>query len=812
MEDLLAQLRTLHYKKLQKYCRSGTPDVPFDGLNFTSAQWASCFAEGPGCKAAILAKIALVALGPAPCSAPQPLAAPLSSKQLDALANAAVDRVGLFRKLHHLGATSLQFLAEKCGEAGIQEYAAVLHLRMKEPQLLALMMAIQRNTRREFPKHGCLFFNLKVCSKTDPTHIANCHHCICCGEIHGIRSVLLHTNESGVCPEWMEMQGQFQKLVGCFPGVDAEKLAQLLIGTVEVVSFVDQAKRSRLEREGARVCAQIAAPVPCNTERAVEVVPDAVVAERADLSEEALDAYKEIFHSNCRASHQRACGGTQSFTNAHRLVWFPQVPLPTQPLLIWCECECCRIGDDSHRNHVYAGCFFRCATNTLTDISHDVNAAVKVCHSSSRSEGMKREIRALTKLGVELLLYGSEFTLAGCTFDFIATRRHDDDIASHLQANQDLVFSDRCVVARKVLAAVVRAHKSGLTHGAIRPQNVAITTGRAFAADEAADPFEAWDVHLINLECAHAEDERRTSHPIDDELAVGWYTPMQRCSSCAKPCDDVFALALTLYEIFAYRPPHDKWKRHTTEPLLLLDGFIAAMGSHAHDTDEAYVVWRDNSVTLAITEDVKPVVEISQQGIDFFMRMLEARGSSNYKSLQPAHREVNVLAASLVRQLLTMGLTRSDHSPLKSIAGAYPHLLAIDPHRVACMMLHLVHQASHGQSPHMSIVDAIGRGSYCYFKGMDPDLVGAINATKDNGFAALDLNIPLRFRDAINVLRNLVAHPVFGVGVAVGSCMKYCPLPFEELQHQLMIHGAVFNLNTSTFDFPHSSRVEVEGD
>lgn len=55
-DEILSDLAGLRYNELQRFCNCG-PDAPFSYLCVTRDEWASSFAEGTGCKGAMLRKI-----------------------------------------------------------------------------------------------------------------------------------------------------------------------------------------------------------------------------------------------------------------------------------------------------------------------------------------------------------------------------------------------------------------------------------------------------------------------------------------------------------------------------------------------------------------------------------------------------------------------------------------------------------------------------------------------------------------------------------------------------------------------------------
>jgi len=121
--------------------------------------------------------------------------------------------------------------------------------------------------------------------------------------------------------------------------------------------------------------------------------------------------------------------------------------------------------------------------------------------------------------------------------------------------NHDSVPSlvNAIVIAHETAEALHALHLSGLTHGAVNPENIALTT---------TEPSVV--IKLQNLDLAGVCSRSIVSEKMLDGPGLNslrYFSPEQASGDAAGPQSDVYSLGVVLYEMLAGKPPFDGWVR-----------------------------------------------------------------------------------------------------------------------------------------------------------------------------------------------------------------------------------------------------------
>jgi serine/threonine protein kinase/tetratricopeptide (TPR) repeat protein len=186
------------------------------------------------------------------------------------------------------------------------------------------------------------------------------------------------------------------------------------------------------------------------------------------------------------------------------------------------------------------------------DLKHDRPVALKVVHQeiaqSLGRERFTREIRLAAKLQHPHILsvFDSGETASGQLW-FTMPYVEGESLRDRLAREHQLPIEDALGIAREVARALDYAHRHGVVHRDVKPENILLTDGQALVAD-------------FGIARALGGGDAEIAHGLTDSgMAVGtprYMSPEQ--ASGERTIDartDVYSLGAVLYEMLAGEPP-----------------------------------------------------------------------------------------------------------------------------------------------------------------------------------------------------------------------------------------------------------------
>jgi hypothetical protein len=710
-------------------------------------------------------------------------------------------------------------------------------------------------------KHfDCLFFNSgRTCTNTAHNHLEY-HRCMLCSGRHPLHCTALEDlsgAEREPCRVWKLAAQAFSAFCTRFfaPLTDRRSVARVLLGDEDAFTFYDMGlyKSKLAELDGAS-----SAPptrVPAAGERGPEatrpapVSPpmsrqptiadhddgDAAATEGPDDARdvEAADdeAYYELADSVAETDIQLF--DTTPFTmlynrlhkpptvencvGRHSFCWYPSRPAVRHPFLLWCDAACCRMGTGGTNQTVQKAEYFPIPQPANPDdsrveavVKRFTNQVTQIVNGKARDKGFTNEVSAFSNL------YQREYLLSNEAYSFddtapialIATRRHTWDLAKELEADKTIALAladdkdeariravelRRLVRVRQLLLEVSTMHES-LLHGDIKPMNIVLAK---------AVGNEPERMLLIDFEFARSVDAAATNGGMSvSGHTPFWASPSQTVASLPKSrADDLFALALVLYEIMAAPITKEEAERPLSFP----------------DEPHAPLFWQHL------------VEELPQRPLKLAHFLTRLKLAENIEQLSwefcapPIPKRCHALVEPLVAKLLTAwadGKTKEHRrdledrratgsQPLPRVAGdrfAFRKELLTAEAGSLCLMLLRLQQQLHnaeGHAAHMKLNAMLRTSKHAYFRNLPRALVTMIGECKKS-FAVsrcsardeekilsadaatfFDPTAELRLFYALTELRNTIAHALLSPADCMGAVMWQCPLIIVHLQAHL---------------------------
>jgi serine/threonine protein kinase len=184
--------------------------------------------------------------------------------------------------------------------------------------------------------------------------------------------------------------------------------------------------------------------------------------------------------------------------------------------------------------------------------------AVKVLHAAYTRHAevvarFRSEARAATRIGHPNIIdvFDSGTTVDGAVY-FVMEFLDGRDLAEAIRVAGTLPAERAIAIAREICQALAAAHKAGIVHRDMKPENV-------FLVDKEGkrDLVKVLDFGIAKTLEGVSERAGRLTHP---GLAMGTPEYMAPEQAAGQPADaraDVYAVGAILYEMLSGRPPHE---------------------------------------------------------------------------------------------------------------------------------------------------------------------------------------------------------------------------------------------------------------
>ncbi|MEE8477419.1 MAG: serine/threonine-protein kinase, partial [Gemmatimonadales bacterium] len=182
------------------------------------------------------------------------------------------------------------------------------------------------------------------------------------------------------------------------------------------------------------------------------------------------------------------------------------------------------------------------------DLKHDRQVAIKVLKSelatSLGPERFQREIQVAAGLSHPNILPLYDSGEVNGLFYYVMPYIEGESLADRLERDTQLPIAEAVDITRQVAAALAAAHRQGVVHRDIKPDNILLDQGRALVAD---------------FGIAHAIDAAGGEKLTQTGIAVGTPTYMSPEQSAGeRRLDgraDIYSLGCVLYEMLIGEPP-----------------------------------------------------------------------------------------------------------------------------------------------------------------------------------------------------------------------------------------------------------------
>ena len=196
------------------------------------------------------------------------------------------------------------------------------------------------------------------------------------------------------------------------------------------------------------------------------------------------------------------------------------------------------------------------------DTKHERHVALKMLHpelgAAIGRERLAREIRIIARLQHPHILPLHDSGEWADTLYYVMPFVEGESLRARLARDRQLALDDALVVGREMADALDHAHRHGIVHGDVKPENILLADGHAILAD-----FGVARVTSSALLPADASLEPSSGTPA--------YASPERMSGSGQlePASDLFSLGCVLYEMLAGRPPWlTRRRRGATAPAL----------------------------------------------------------------------------------------------------------------------------------------------------------------------------------------------------------------------------------------------------
>ena len=203
------------------------------------------------------------------------------------------------------------------------------------------------------------------------------------------------------------------------------------------------------------------------------------------------------------------------------------------------------------------------------DRKHDRAVALKVMHPELSavmgSERFLREIRIVANLSHPHVLALYDSGQADEFLYYVMPLVKGESLRARLNRERTLSFEDATSIANDVADALSFAHRQGVVHRDVKPENILLTEGHALVADFG-----------IAKAVSTATDEplTRTGFPLG---TPGYMSPEQAAAGGDLDArTDIYSLGCVIYEMLVGSPP----SRWVTEPEVRAGRFLKAPQTH----------------------------------------------------------------------------------------------------------------------------------------------------------------------------------------------------------------------------------------
>ncbi|HWE42950.1 MAG TPA: protein kinase, partial [Gemmatimonadaceae bacterium] len=181
------------------------------------------------------------------------------------------------------------------------------------------------------------------------------------------------------------------------------------------------------------------------------------------------------------------------------------------------------------------------------DTKHDRPVALKILHpglgAAIGRDRLAREIGITARLQHPHILPLHDSGEWGDTLFYVMPYVDGESLRARLAAGAPLAIPDALGIAREVASALDHAHRRGVVHGDVKPENILIADGHAILADFGI--ARVMSAALANSESAAAPSG-----------TAPYAAPEQDDGTTSiSPCADVFSLGCVVFEMLAGRPP-----------------------------------------------------------------------------------------------------------------------------------------------------------------------------------------------------------------------------------------------------------------
>ncbi|GAC1649627.1 MAG: hypothetical protein NVS4B3_06990 [Gemmatimonadaceae bacterium] len=199
------------------------------------------------------------------------------------------------------------------------------------------------------------------------------------------------------------------------------------------------------------------------------------------------------------------------------------------------------------------------------DLRHDREVAIKVLDVDPSSDvgelRFLREIRVLAGLQHPNILPLHDSGFVGALLYYVTPYLGGESLRGKMTRERQLAVSDAVRIAREVADGLHSAHKHGVIHRDIKPDNILLSEGHAVVADFGI-------ARIIALDPGHAARLTRTG--MGGPGTPAYMSPEQLLGEGDTDArTDIYALGSVLHEMLAGKPPYsgkDGFTRRFTEP------------------------------------------------------------------------------------------------------------------------------------------------------------------------------------------------------------------------------------------------------